>query len=243
MPGPERPPTDAPPPTAALRVYLLGSLPFDSFLAFQRRLVYEISGDPTLASVVICDHPPEVTIGREGSRLHVKPTPDQLAAQKLRVRWVARGGGVMLHVPGQVCAYPILPLADLRLTPAGYRDALLEAGADVLRRYKLEPTLDADRPGLRVGDRRVLHAGLAVRAGVTSFGLVVNVCPDLELFDAVACDGDPKPMTSLERESPLRIRPAAVRLDLADAVARRFGYARQSVFHTHTIFHANTARR
>ncbi|QEL19679.1 lipoyl(octanoyl) transferase LipB [Limnoglobus roseus] len=243
MPGPERSLNDFAPPGAALRVYLLGTLPFDSFLAFQRRLVYEISGDPQLASLVICDHPPEITIGREGSRLHIRPTPEQLAAQEWRVRWVARGGGVMLHLPGQVCAYPILPLAGLQMTPAQYRDVLLESAADALRQHKLEPTVDAERPGLRIGDRRVAHAGLAIRSGVTGFGLVVNVCPDLELFEAVACDGEPRPMTSLERESPLRIRPAAVRLDLADAIARRFGFTRQSVFHTHTIFHANAASR
>ncbi len=243
MPGPDRYLNDPLPIGAALRVYLLGSLPFDSFLAFQRRLVYEIGGDPHLASLVICEHPPEITIGREGSRLHIRPTPEQLVAHEWRVRWVARGGGVMLHVPRQVCAYPILPLAHLQMTPTAYRDALLESAAEVLRHYKLEPTVDAEHPGLRLGDRRVAHAGLAIRTGVTAFGLVMNVCPDLELFDAVACDGDPKPMTSLERESPLRIRPAAIRLDLADAIARRFGYGRQSVFHTHTIFHANTASR
>lgn len=242
MPGPELFTTAAAPP-GALRVYLLGTLPFDSLLAFQRRLVYEVSGEPALASLVICDHPPEITIGREGSRLHVRPSPEQLAGREWRVRWVARGGGAMLHVPGQVCAYPVLPLAALGLTPAAYRDTLLAAAADVVRQQGAEPTIDENHPGVRIGDRRVAHAGLAVRSGVTAFGLVMNVNPDLELFDAVACDGDPRPMTSLERESPLRVRPAAVRLDLADVIARRFGYDRQSVFHTHTTFHANAASR
>ena len=96
---------------------------------------------------------------------------------------------------------------------------------------------------MRVGDRRVAHAGVAVRSGVSAFGVVLNACPDLELFEQIDCDGDPRPMTSLERESPLRVRPQAVRVLLAEAIAKRFGYPRQSVFHTHNILHANAHPR
>jgi lipoyl(octanoyl) transferase len=227
----------------ALRVHFLGPLPYDSFLALQRRLAYEIGGDPSLASLIVCEHPPGITVGREGSRLHVRPTPDELAAREWRLRWVARGGGVMLHLPGQVCAYPILPLQTLKKSPAEYLAELHQCVADVVRKHGLEPRIEAARPGVWVGDRRVAHVGVAVRGGVTAFGAVLNVCPDLELFDGIACDGDPRPMTSLERECPTRVRLSSVRLDLAEAVAARFGYPRQSVFHTHNILHANAHPR
>lgn len=228
---------------AALRVYLLGSLPYDSFLAFQRRLVYEVSGDPELASLVVCEHPPIITIGREGSRRHVRLAPEELASREWRQRYVARGGGTLLSVPGQVCLYPILPLAALRLNPAQYLSDLLECVAGVVREHGVAATIDPERPGLYVRDRRIAHAGIAVRSGVTAFGVVLNVCPDLELFERIDCDGDPRPMTSLERECPTRVRPAGLRVELANAVAARFGYSRQSVFHSHNILHANAHRR
>jgi lipoyl(octanoyl) transferase len=227
----------------ALRVYLLGSLPYEEFLAFQRRLVYEVGGEPELGALVVCEHPPIVTIGRDGSRRHVRLAPETMAGREWRQRYVARGGGTMLHVPGQVCAYPVLPLTSLRRTPGDYLRDLLEAVHGVVASYGVEAAIDADRPGLRVGDRRVAHAGIAVRSGVTAFGLVLNVCPDLELFDTIACDGDPKPMTSLERESPRRVRLASARVQLADAIAARFGYSRQTVLHSHNNLHANAHRR
>ena len=228
---------------AALRVYLLGSLPYEQFLAFQRRLVYEVSGDPELASLVICEHPPIIIIGREGSRGHVRLSPEEMASREWRQRYVARGGGTMLHLPGQICAYPILPLDSLRLTPAKYLSELLDCVAGVVRRHGVEATIDTERPGIRVGDRRVAQAGIAVRSGVTAFGAVLNVCPDLELFERIDCDGDPRPMTSLERECPTRVRTAGIRVELANAIAARFGYSRQSVFHSHNILHANAHRR
>ncbi len=228
---------------AALRVYLLGALPYEQFLAFQRRLVYEVSGDPELAALIICEHPPFITIGREGSRRHVRLSPEELASREWRQRYVARGGGTMLFVPGQVCVYPILPLATLRINPAKYLGELLESVAGVVRGHGVQSFIDSERPGIRVGGRRIAHAGIAVRSGVTAFGAVLNVCPDLELFERIDCDGDPRPMTSLERESPTRVRPAGIRVELANAVAARFGYSRQSVFHSHNILHANAHRR
>ncbi len=228
---------------SSLRVYLLGSLPYEEFLSFQRRLVYEVGGEPELASLVVCEHPPIVTIGRDGSRRHVRLSPEAMAGREWRLRYVARGGGTMLHVPGQVCAYPILPLASLRRTPGEYLRELQVATRDVVASYGVDVTVDSERPGLRVGERRIAHAGIAVRSEVTAFGLVVNVCPDLELFESIDCDGDPKSMTSLERESPRRVRLAGVRVELANAIAARFGYSRQTVLHSHNILHANAHRR
>jgi lipoyl(octanoyl) transferase len=64
---------------------------------------------------------------------------------------------------------------------------------------------------------------------------VLNVGPDLEPFRHVWCDGDPVPMTSLERESPVRVRVPAARQRLLDALIVRFGLGRLSVFHTHPL--------
>jgi lipoyl(octanoyl) transferase len=235
-------------PGRALRAYLLGTVGFDGLLALQRRLVYDVSGDRTTAALIVCDHPPGITIGREGSRLHVRLSPEELAAREWGVRWVARGGGVMLHAPGQVAAYPLLPLDESGLTPAAFARRLSEVAAEVASGFGVPAAVPPDRPGVRVGDRAIAHVGLAVRNWVGSFGLVLNVNPDLELFRGVWCDGDPAPMTSLLRESPHRVRVQAVRQQLVERIAARFGYDRVSVFHTHPAVpagppsHAHPAR-
>jgi lipoyl(octanoyl) transferase len=225
-----------------LGVYLLGGLDFDSFLALQRRLIYDVSGGSGDGAVVVCDLPPGITVGRAGSRLHIRFNPDELVARGWPVRWVARGGGVMLHAPGQVSVAPILPLSVLGLTPAGYVRELCRAVAAALGHFDISAVEDDRTPGVVVGRRRVAHVGVAVRHGVTAFGAVVNVCPDLEPFRGLDCDGDPHPMTSVNREAPLPARPAAVRQLLTDEVARRFGYDRVSVFHSHPALAAGPTR-
>lgn len=219
----------------ALNAYLLGCVEFDALLALQRRLVYDVGGDRDTAAVVVCDHPPGVTIGREGSRVHVRPSPEVLNSREWRVRWVSRGGGAVLHLPGQVACYPILPLDRLRITPAAYLAELQSVVVELLRDYDLTGTPDPVHPGVRVNGRRVAHVGVAVRDWVSCFGLVLNVNPDLEPFRDVHCDGDAEPMTSIQRESPMRVRLPGVRQRLVELLAGRFGFDRVSVFHHHPV--------
>lgn len=224
-------PTD---PTALpLRAYLLGTLEHDAAWAVQRRLAYEAGEAPLSAAVVLCDHPPGITIGRAGSIAHVHLTPDELAARRWPVRWVARGGGVTLHLPGQVAFYPVLPLLPLGLTPAGYVTGLCELVAEVVSGFGPPAVVEPDAAAVRVNGRRVATVGVAVRNGMTTGGVVLNVCPDLKPFREVDCDADPVPMTSVQRECPVRVRVQTVRQRLLDALTARFRLGRLSVFHTH----------
>jgi lipoyl(octanoyl) transferase len=225
----------------ALCAYLLGTLGHDDYLALQRRLVYDVTGDRDAGAVVLCDHPPGVAIGREGSRVHVRPGPEELYARGWPVRWVSRGGGAMLHLPGQVACYPILALDRLDLTPTAYLAELQSLVVDLLRGYDIAATADPGRPGVRVGSRRIAHVGVAVRSWVACFGLVLNVDPDLEPFRDVSCDGDPLPMTSVQRETPARVRVAGVRQRLVELVAGRFAFDRVSLFHTHPGLYPRSA--
>jgi lipoyl(octanoyl) transferase len=215
-----------------LAVYLLGGLGFDTLLALQRRLVYDIAGDRDSAALVLCDHPTGITVGREGSAAHIRPNPDELAARGWPVEWVARGGGAMLHVPGQVACYPVLPLDALNLTPGQYVAELQLVGVELCSGFGVPAAPDPERPGIRANGRRVAHVGVAIRNDVSSFGLVVNANPDLAPFREVRCDGDPLPMTSLARESEHRVRVTTVRQRLVELIAARFGFTRVSVFHT-----------
>lgn len=218
----------------ALSAYLLGALPFDALSGLQRRLVYEVGGDRASGAIILFDHAAGITIGREGSRLHVRPSPEELNSRGWPVRWVSRGGGALLHLPGQVACYPVLALDRLNFTPAAYLRELQSIVVKLLRDHGIAGTADPERPGVRVGNRLVAHVGVAVRDWVSCFGLTVNVDPDLEPFHDVRCDGDLEAMTSIQREAPhLRARLSCVRQRLVELVAARFRFERVSLFHTH----------
>lgn len=228
--------------------YLLGAIPWPSLELAQRRLNYDITGDSRQLAAIFCDHSPGITIGRAGSRSQIRLTDEKLRARGWPIRWMPHGGGVMLHLPGQVACYPQLHLDRFGLTPGAYVQLLAEVVQDLLKRYQLVAEIDPEQLVLRVRGRVIAAVGVAIRSQVTSFGFVLNVCPDLECFREVQIGGDTKPMTSLQRECPQwRARVPTVRGQLLELLANRLGLGPWSIFHHHPLYlprtlpHARTA--
>src|SRR5947208_8204137 len=149
--------TSAPCLTAdpALQAYLLGMVDFDGMLRVQRRLVYEVSGDRSRSLLFLCEHPPLISVGREGSREHIGLEPAELAAREWPVRWVNRGGGCLLHLPGQLAVYPVLALDRLGLDLNGYLRQFQSVLADVLTGLELAAEQRPRRAGVFLGDRLI----------------------------------------------------------------------------------------
>jgi lipoyl(octanoyl) transferase len=217
-----------------LQVYLLGAVDFDAILRLQRRLVYDIAGDRSAAALVICEHPPIITVGRDGSREHIHFEPSDLVTRGWPVRWVNRGGGCLLHTPGQIAAYPVLALDRRQLDLRTYLARLQEVVLDTLVAFEVVGLTRPDHAGVFVQDRLVAHIGVAVRDWIAYFGIALNVNPDLEPFRRVLTAGvNESTMTSLERERRAQVRVSSVRQQLLESFAARFGFERTIPFHTH----------
>ena len=132
----------------ALRVYLLGSVDFDSALRLQHALVYQVAGDRRAAALVLCEHPPLITVGRDGSPADVRCGPEELRARRWRVRWVNRGGGSLLHLPGQLAVYPVVPLDSYRLGVEAYLGRLHDVLLAVLDDFGIQGHTRPGQPGV-----------------------------------------------------------------------------------------------
>jgi lipoyl(octanoyl) transferase len=216
----------------ALQAYLLGLVDFEAALTLQRRLVYQVSGDRSAAALLVCEHPPLITVGRQGSRNHIFFEPAELVIRRWPVRWVNRGGGCLLHGPGQLALYPVMPLDRLGLGVQAYLDRLQQVLIDVLDDFSIRAESRRGQAGVWVGPRLIAGVGVAVRDWVTYFGAYLNVHPDLHPFRKVRAGGG-EPMTSLERERRGPLRPTLVRERLLEHFATRFGFARTALFHDH----------
>ena len=76
------------PIAGTLEVRLMGVVDFDSAMHLQQRLVYEVAGcNDQSGGILVCEHPPIVTIGREGSSAHVGASATELRSQQLQIRW------------------------------------------------------------------------------------------------------------------------------------------------------------
>jgi lipoyl(octanoyl) transferase len=222
------------PGAAVLQAYLLGSVDFEAALAFQRRLVYQVSGERDSGCLMLCEHPPLITVGRQGSRTHILFEPEELTARQWRVRWVNRGGGCLLHLPGQLAVYPILALDRLGFGLQEYLERLQQVVVAVLDDFGVRGQTRSGKPGVWAGGRLIADIGVAVRDWVTYYGLALNINPSLDLCRRVRSgDVTDGPMTSLERERRGPLRPPLVRERLLEHFAARFPFARVSLFSDH----------
>jgi lipoyl(octanoyl) transferase len=228
---------------ASLQAYLLGAVDFETALRFQRRLHFDVTGDRSSAALILCEHPPLITVGRQGSRAHLRFDAHELQTRRWPIRWVNRGGGCLLHVPGQVAIYPILPLDRLELTVPDYVHRLGEVIRDLLDDFSIRGNIEIRDGGVWVAGRLIAALGIAVRDWVTYFGAYLNVQPSLDPFRLLSCTAvSHEPMTSLERERRGRIRPGMVRQQLLEHFAVRFGFARTALFTDHPALQGQQQR-
>jgi lipoate-protein ligase B len=206
-------------------VHLLGQVDFDACLALQQRLVYEVSGARRgPIPVLICEHPASITIGRQGSRCDVKLDAADLAAHELEIRWVNRGGGAVLHLPGQLAIYPIVPLERCGFSVGEYL-ARLQCGllAAIVEAGCYQAHLLPSRHGVWGRTGPLAAIGAAVKNGVSYYGAYVNVCPAMRLVERVVSDPEAElPLSSLlvERHQPVRMSGVRERIarHLADSL-------------------------
>jgi lipoyl(octanoyl) transferase len=226
-----------PPKQPPLEIYMLGLVDFSEVQQLQRRIVYELE-EKGGASLILCEHPPTISVGRSGSRAHIAPDDDELRAMGIKVHWVNRGGGCVLHLPGQLAAYVALPLDAFGLTLADYLDRLQTTLLLVLDEFDLAATSRADLPGVFSGHARIATVGVAVTRWIAYHGLTLNVGPYLALCDVLEEPGignAPLRYTSMEARRQRHTAMSRVREALVRRFEEVFGLERHHVYTRHPL--------
>ena len=217
----------------ALAAYLLGTLDFEICLALQQRLVYEAGGrQDGQISLLICEHLPAITVGRQGSRCDIRFGPRALTSEGLAVRWINRGGGSLVHAPGQLAIYPIVPLAWQGWSVGDYLGRLQNGIAAALAELGFHGQPSDGRWGLWGRSGQIVALGVAVKNWTTYYGAYVNVSPARRLLSAVASDAKRRAAMSslaIERQQPVKM--SRVREGLVRHLAAAFDSPR---YHLHT---------
>ncbi len=227
------PTPDAPP----LEVFLLGAVDFDDARRLQRRLVYDL-GEGGGGALVLCEHPPTISVGRSGSRAHIRADDDELRGLGIRTHWVNRGGGCVLHLPGQLAAYVMLPLDALGLDVSRYVAGLHRAVIATLAEFDLAGATRPGAAGVFLGQARVASVGIAVNRWIAYHGLTLNVGTYLEPFSIL---DEPGPggsrifQTSMESRRQRAAPMATVREALTRHLEATFGLRRHHVYTQHPL--------
>ncbi len=221
-------------PDASLEAYFLGQIELERCIALQRRLVHEASsrGDARI-DVLFCEHPQVITIGRSGSPADVQYVAGPLRSGRILVRWIRRGGGTLVHAPGQLAVYPIVSLKGRGWTVGEYL-ARFQAGiGQALQAVEIRCQQNA-RSGLWGRTGQLVAFGVGVSQWVTSHGAFINVSPPMGLFHLVDSDrlSDSR-MSTLVAERGRPVKMTRVRAELVRHLADAFGCRRQHFYTGH----------
>jgi lipoyl(octanoyl) transferase len=210
----------------------LGRVDYDAALALQKQLSdwrkQNLIGDVLL----LLEHPPVLTLGRNAGRQHIVASDELLLRRGIRIFETNRGGDVTYHGPGQLVGYPIVDLRGFapRLGAVDYvrklEEVLIRSCADygVLTQRIPGRTGVWTMAGGAMLEKKIAAIGVHVSRAVTSHGFALNVTADLKDFDyIVPCGISDRGVTSIEEEVDFRLHPTPALSDVSNAVARHFG--------------------
>jgi lipoyl(octanoyl) transferase len=210
-------------PPRLLEVRRLGRIGYAEGLDLQARLVEERQQQRSADTLLLLEHDPVVTLGRNARRENLLLSEEELRRRGIAVFETGRGGDVTYHGPGQVVGYPILDLAPDRRDVHRYVRDLEEVMIRTCADYGVVAGRVAGLTGTWVGAEKIGAIGVRIARWVTSHGFAFNVSTDLSPFGLIVpCGIRERGVTSLAR---LLGRP----VDLAEAMDRL-------VFHFGMVF-------
>ena len=182
-----------------LEVVEAGVVPYARALEWQRSLAQaRIDGRLVNDVVLLLEHPPVVTLGRNSDAAHL------LSGDGVEVFETERGGDVTFHGPGQLVGYPIIDLTRHKPDLHWYLRTLEQALIDALGGLGISAARNPGYTGVwtRKGSRKIASIGIHVKQWVTWHGFALNVTTDLSQFGRIVPCGIPGvEMTSVARET------------------------------------------
>lgn len=229
----------------------LQTVPYAEALLLQHRLVAARKLGKLNDVLLLLEHPPVFTLGRNARKEHILATREFLDQIGIQVYHVERGGDVTYHGPRQLVGYPILDLRNFRMDVGWYVRAL----EDVLIRTGKAMGLDPRRLGDNGGPRdpklvgiwvdnpssdpvlremqpyaKIAQIGARIESWITYHGFALNVDPIMQHFDLIVPCGIPdKPVSSIALALGHPVEMAIVRLEAARQFESVFGARLQEI--------------
>lgn len=206
----------------------LGCEPYLRVWQLQHTLV-EARREQRIGDVLLLlEHEPTITLGRNADPAHILASNDQLRNTGIAIHRVERGGDVTYHGPGQLVGYPILSLTEHQLAISDYMHLLEETVIRTLSDFGLQSQRRQGLIGVWVDDSKVAALGARIQQGITYHGFAINVAPNLAHFDLIVPCGLPAvKITSMQKELGRKVDLSRVRQRTAANLCLLLGTSKQ----------------
>ncbi len=171
-------------------------------LDIQEKLLEMRQQDKVGDVLLLVEHPPVLTLGRNGAHSNILLTTQELTENGVKTYEVGRGGDITYHGPGQIVGYPIIDLSNYGKDIKDFVWKIEEVFIKLLHtQYKITAHREDDKNrGVWVGNNKITAIGIAVKRWVTMHGFAFNVNTQLEHFRWInPCGITDKGVTSLHK--------------------------------------------
>src|SRR5256714_9725280 len=97
-----------------INVVQLGRVPYALGLKLQAELIAARKASTVTDTLLLLEHTPVITLGRNAKQQNIVASREQLAARGVELFESNRGGDVTFHGPGQMVGYPIFNILELQ---------------------------------------------------------------------------------------------------------------------------------
>lgn len=179
-----------------------GLIDFQTAWNKQRELAQEIRLGTRRSTLVFCQHPTVITIGRNGSNENVVASEEYLRKKDVQVIPIDRGGDVTLHNPGQLVGYPIFRLTDYKEDLHWFLRSIEECIIQTLAEFSIAGARESGMTGVWIeGMRKVCAIGVHCSRWVTTHGFALNVTNSTDDFSMIIpCGISDRRVTSISEE-------------------------------------------
>lgn len=233
-----------------LAVQILGVQKYADCWRLQKDLQQQRIADAIPDTLLICEHPPVITIGKSGGKTNILADRAELERRGIEVFEVERGGDVTYHGPGQIVAYPILNLNQHKRDVHWYMRQLEEVVLRTLQQFEIKGLRIAGKTGVwtqptgnaidfaakfgraQVVDashpRKIASLGVRISRWCTMHGLALNVRDCREGFALInPCGFTNIEMSSIEQETGALLSVEQVQPVLVNYFSEVFGFTTQ----------------
>lgn len=202
-----------------IAVLQLGRIDYATGLRLQQTLVDLRKRDEIPNTLLLLEHTPVITLGRNAKRSNVLASNELLNQRGVELFECDRGGDVTYHGPGQLVGYPIFDLRSFTdeqgsrktVFPVEYVRRMEEALIRTCLDYKIPTERVPGMTGVWTVARtpssatqgKIAAIGVHISRGVTSHGFALNITNEpLDSFQLIVpCGIATKSVTSIEKEA------------------------------------------
>lgn len=206
-----------------MKIIDLGRKKFMETYELQKFYVEKRKNNEIEDLLILVEHPPVITIGRNGKMENLLVSRNKLKELNIEFYQIERGGDITIHNYGQLVGYLIFYLKNGFWSIKNFINKIEDLIIQFLKSWNINAEKKEKFIGVFVKDKKICSIGMAIDRNVTFHGFALNINNDLSYFQLInPCGIKGLKITSVKEELKKEVPMEKVKKDLGEIFKNGF---------------------